>query len=169
LITAEEVINALNLQKHPTEGGHFSETFRSQEIIGDPGRGQRCYSTAIYYLLTDEPGVFSEMHKLTVDEVFHFYLGDPVEMLHLYPDGSGKRLILGNNLAESMQPQVTVSKDVWQGCRVVPGSGNYGYALMGTTVAPGFEYSDYLSGSRAELIKRYSQFKELISVLTRKP
>ena len=166
MITAEEVIRTLQLEKHPVEGGYFLETYRSKEIVTDKLRGGRSYSTAIYYMLTNEPGTFSEMHRLTVDEVFHFYFGDPVEMLFLYPDGSGKQVILGPGIEKGMRPQVVVPAGVWQGARLSPG-GNF--ALMGTTVAPGFEYTDYLSGSRKELIKRYPDFKELLTALTRTP
>jgi predicted cupin superfamily sugar epimerase len=156
----------LNLQKHPTEGGYFLETYRSKEMVMDETRGKRSYSTAIYYMLTDEADVFSEMHRLAIDEIFHFYLGDPVEMLHLYPDGKGERLILGNNIETGMRPQVLIPAGVWQGARLLPGGK---FALMGTTVAPGFEYSDYQPGSRKELIDIYPGFKELITTLTRKP
>lgn len=166
MISVEEVIKILKLQKHPKEGGYFAETYRSSEIIFDEKRGKRFFSTAIYYLL--KPDTFSEMHCLAVDEVYHFYLGDMVEMLHLYPDGTGKRLLLGNDLAKGIQPQVLVPSGVWQGSRLVPG-GSFGFALMGTTVAPGFEYSDYRSGSREELIDGYPEFNELITLLTRNP
>lgn len=166
MITAEEVIRTLQLEKHPVEGGYFIETYRSKEIVTDKRRGERSYSTAIYYMLTGGPGTFSEMHRLSVDEVFHFYLGDPVEMLFLYPDGTGKQVILGPGLEGGMRPQVVVPAGVWQGSRVRAG-GNF--ALMGTTVAPGFEYTDYLSGSRKELVDLYPDFKELITEITRKP
>jgi predicted cupin superfamily sugar epimerase len=164
MMTAEEMIKLLNLQKH-REGGYFAETYRSKEIITDPHRGSRSYSTAIYYMLT--PDTFSEMHRLAVDEIFHFYLGNPVEMLHLYPDGSGKRLFLGNDPEKGMQLQVLVPVGVWQGARLLPG-GTFGFSLMGTTMAPGFEYSDYQSGSRQELTRQYPDFKELITALTHK-
>jgi predicted cupin superfamily sugar epimerase len=164
MITAEEMIQLLNLQKHH-EGGYFAETYRSKEIITYSHRGQRSYSTAIYYMLT--PDSFSEMHRLAVDEIFHFYRGDPVEMLHLYPDGSGKCLLFGDELERGMQPQVLIPSGVWQGARLLPG-GTFGFALMGTTTAPGFEYPDYQSGSRQELTRQYPDFKELITALTRK-
>lgn len=101
-ISADELKELLHLEPHPREGGWFRETWKAQEILpGDalPVRysagqtGGRAAGTAIYYLL--EPNSFSEMHRLRSDEVFHFYLGDPVEMLQLYPDGSGRRVILG--------------------------------------------------------------------------
>lgn len=154
MITVDEIIQILNLQRHPTEGGYFLETYRSKN------------ATAIYYMITDEADSFSEMHQLSRDEIFHFYLGDPVEMLHLYPDGTGKRELLGNYLIAGTQPQVVVPAGVWQGARLFPGGK---FALMGTTMAPGFTYQDYRSGSKKELIALYPQFKELIRILTRKP
>ena len=163
-MTAKEIIKRLNLRKHH-EGGYFVETYRSGEAVTDPQRGQRSYSTAIYYMLT--PDTFSEMHRLTADEIYHFYLGDPVEMLHLHPDGSGKRLLLGKDIKKGMQPQVLIPSGVWQGARPLPGE-TFGFSLMGTTMAPGFEYHDYQSGGRQELIRQYPGFKELITALTRK-
>lgn len=163
---AKEIIQLLNLQKHPAEGGYFRETYRSKDTITNKRWGKRSFSTAIYYLLTDEADSFSEMHRLDIDEIFHFYLGDPVEMVHLYPDGTGKWVLFGNILNGGLLPQVVVPAGVWQGARLLPGGK---CALMGTTVAPGFEYTDYQSGDRKELTALYPQFKELIAALTRKP
>lgn len=154
MITADDIIRILNLQKHPTEGGYFLETYRSKN------------ATAIYYMITDEADSFSEMHQLSKDEIFHFYLGDPVEMLHLYPDGTGKRMLLGTHLNAGMQPQVLIPAGVWQGARLLSGGK---FALMGTTMAPGFAYSDYQSASQKVLTARYPEFKELIITLTRNP
>ncbi len=74
------------------EGGHFRRTYTSAANVDLP-RGTRPQGTAIYYLL--EAGIFSEMHVLDSDEMFHFYLGDPVEMLQLYPDGGSAVFTLG--------------------------------------------------------------------------
>jgi predicted cupin superfamily sugar epimerase len=95
-MNAEEIIKFLRLQPHPKEGGFFRETYRSVDPFSNlPNRyrGQRSASTAIYYLLT--PDSFSAMHRLASDEIFHFYKGDAVEMLQLFPDGQGKH---GNRL-----------------------------------------------------------------------
>lgn len=163
MISAEEVIKILKLQEHPTEGGYFLETYRSREKTVDEYGVERSINTAIYYMLTED--TFSEMHRLRVDEIFHFYLGYPVEMLHLYPNGTGKQVLLGTDLKGGMLPQVLIPAGIWQGARL--GSGGT-FALMGTTAAPGFEYTDYQSGSRKELINLYPEFKEMIKALTRK-
>ena len=167
MLSAEEVIQCLQLEPHPCEGGFFRETYRSRLTIpvsALPGEyaGGRCASTAIYYLLT--PGTFSEMHRLPTDEVFHFYLGDVVEMLQLHPGGRGKMIRLGSDLAAGERPQVLAPGGTWQGSRLVPGGR---WALLGTTVAPGFEFADYTSGGRSELIASYPDFAELITALTR--
>jgi predicted cupin superfamily sugar epimerase len=166
-MTAEEIKRRLGLEPHPREGGYFIQTWKSEELIPQsalPSRynGARAAGTAIYYLL--EPSTFSEMHRLVSDEVFHFYRGDPVEMLQLSPDGSSRVVILGSDLARGMLPQVVVPKHVWQGSRLVPG-GRVG--LLGCTVSPGFDYADYETGQRAELVREYPQAGELIEALTR--
>jgi len=164
-MNAEDIIRLLNLAPHP-EGGFFSESYRSADLIAGealPPRytGPRRAGTAIYYLLT--PGRFSELHRVASDEMFHFYLGDPVEMLQLLPDGTSRRLLLGTDLAAGMAPQLLVPHGVWQGSRLVPGGK---FALLGCTVSPGFEYDDYESGPRAALLERYPESRELILALT---
>jgi len=164
--TAQEVIDRLGLQPHPEEGGFFAETHRSDENYSAevlPGRyvGDRCHGTAIYYLLT--PETFSHMHRLESDEIFHFYLGDPCEMLQLHPDGSGETIVLGGDLRAGQRPQVVVPRSSWQGMRLLPG-GEFG--LMGCTVAPGFEFVDYAHGTREELVEAYPDFAEAIVRLT---
>jgi predicted cupin superfamily sugar epimerase len=167
MLTADKIIALLNLKPHPEEGGYFVETYRSSETISEkalPGRykGVRSFGTAIYYLLT--PETFSTMHRLQSDEIFHFYLGAPVEMLQLWPDGSGRILILGTDIMNGMKPQAVIPKGVWQGARLLNGGR---FALLGTTVSPGFEFVDYESGQRDDLVKSYPQYQDLIIALTR--
>jgi predicted cupin superfamily sugar epimerase len=164
--TAEELIAYLQLQPHPKEGGYFRETYRAHESISLhclPGRykSPRAHSTAIYYLLT--PTTCSSLHRLASDEVFHFYLGDPVRMLQLTPQGIGQSLVLGPDILAGQQVQTTVPRGVWQGSLLEPGGK---VALLGCTVAPGFDYADYETGQREELIAAYPQFADLITRLT---
>ncbi len=166
MLTADQIKSILGLEPHPAEGGYFAETYRATGTIPGaalPDRygGPRSFSTAIYYLLT--PETFSEMHRVASDEVFHFYLGDPVEMLQLRPDGSGEVVTLGSDILNGMQPQVVVPAGVWQGSRLRPGGA---FALLGTTVAPGFEYEDYVSGERETLLEAYPAFADQIVALT---
>ena len=166
--TADQIRTLLNLKPHPVEGGDFAETYRSSETISEkalPSRykGVRSFGTAIYYLLTSE--TFSAIHRLHSDEIFHFYLGDPVQMLQLWPDGSGRLLTLGTDILHGMQPQVIVPKGVWQGARLLLGGK---FALLGTTTSPSFEFADYEPGHRDELVKSYPRFQELILHLTKR-
>jgi predicted cupin superfamily sugar epimerase len=167
-LTAADVIRQLQLQPHPIEGGYFRETHRTAERIPGPAlprhRADRSAGTAIYFLLTAD--TVSELHQLPGDEVFHFYLGDPMEMLQLHPDGSGRLLVLGPDLLAGQVPQLVVPGGVWQGSRVVPG--RHGFTLVGATMAPGFDYADYRTGPRAELSSRWPAFAETIRVLTPK-
>jgi len=167
MLTADKIKFLLNLTPHPEEGGYFVETYRSphhipKDVLPEGYEGERLLATAIYYLLT--PDTFSAMHRLPADEIFHFYLGDPVEMLQLLPDGSGRVITLGGDILNGMYPQVTVKKGVWQGSRLLPGGS---FALLGTTMSPGFERVDYESGKRDVLIKSYPRFRDLICALTR--
>jgi uncharacterized protein len=166
MVTAEQIRELLQMRPHPIEGGYFAETYRGAPVVPQsllPGYpSDRAISTAIYYLLT--PDTFSAMHRVRGDEMFHFYLGDPVEMLQLKADGSGEAILLGQDIAAGMRLQHTVLGGVWQGSRVRAGGK---YALLGTTMAPGFEYEDYETGQRQDLIARYPDFSHRITVLTR--
>jgi uncharacterized protein len=159
-MTAEEVIDLLRLQPHPVEGGYFRETYRSSDSLTRTGTG-RSVSTAIYYLLT--PKTVSALHRLPGDEVFHFYLGDPVRMLQLWPDGSTRMLTLGIDLNAGQVPQLVVPGGVWQGSVLVEGGR---FALLGATMAPGFDYADYKAGDRGELTARYPALAAMIERLT---
>lgn len=163
---ARRIIDSLGLRPHP-EGGYYRETYRADETLQShslPQRygGPRSFCTAIYYLLTSED--CSSMHRVKSDELFHFYLGDPVEMLLLFPDGTGKSVILGPDVLKGMHLQCAVPREVWQGCRL---AGKGQFALMATTVSPGFEFDDFELGNRDELVRLYPRFEEKIRALTR--
>jgi uncharacterized protein len=131
-------------------------------VLGDPYRTSHAAGTAIYYLLT--PDTFSALHRLPGDEVFHFYLGDPVEMLQLDPAGQGRLLTLGNDVLGGQSVQMVVPAGVWQGSQLKAGGA---FALLGTTMAPGFDFTDYEAGDRAALTAHYPAFAEWIARLTR--
>jgi predicted cupin superfamily sugar epimerase len=160
-MTAAEIKELLKLSQHPIEGGHFRRTYTSGLEVQTP-HGARAAGSAIYYLL--EAGTYSEMHVLTSDEMFHFYLGDPVEMLQLFPDGGSTVVTLGPNLGAGQQVQCVVPAGVWQGTRLV---GDGKVALLGCTVTPGFNYADYKNARRADLIAKWPDEAERIRGLTR--
>lgn len=166
-MTAAEVIEHLGLQPLQGEGGFFRQTWNAPERL-TPGvagvRVEKAVGTAIYYLVTDAPDGFSAMHRLSTDEVYHFYLGDPVEQLLLYPDGRSDVLVLGSDLLNGQYVQHIAPRGVWQGTRLRPGGR---WALLGTTMAPGFDVSDYEAGRRDVLVSAYPSRAELIRTLTR--
>ena len=167
MINAQKIIDIYGLEPLPGEGGYYKETHRSKDTIPadklpDRYQGHRSYSTSIYYLLTSDTK--SLIHRLKSDEIFHFYYGDTVEMLQLYADGKGKIYTLGKNITEGDYLQLIVPNGTWQGMQL-KNSGEY--ALMGTTVSPGFELQDFELGKREFLITEYPDYKEKIIELTR--
>jgi predicted cupin superfamily sugar epimerase len=160
-MTANEIKALLKLDPHPVEGGFYRRTYTAAGTVELP-RGVRAQGTAIYYLL--EAGTFSEMHVLESDEIFHFYLGDPVEMLQLYTDGSSAVLTLGPDLAAGHHVQTVVPAGVWQGTRLV---GDGKVALLGCTVTPGFDFADYRNAQYVELAAKWPEQVERIRALTR--
>jgi predicted cupin superfamily sugar epimerase len=161
MMTASEIKALLHLEPHPIEGGSFRRTYTSPGVVDLP-RGRRAQGTAIYYLL--EPGTFSEMHVLDSDEIFHFYLGDPVEMLQIFPDGGSAVFTLGSDISVGQNVQLVVPAGVWQGTRLV---GDGKVALLGCTVTPGFDYADYRNASYANLVELCPAEAERIRALTR--
>jgi predicted cupin superfamily sugar epimerase len=160
-VTSDQLKNLLNLQPHPVEGGYFRRTYTAAATLDLP-RGPRPQGTGIYYLL--EPNTFSELHVLDSDEMFHFYLGDPVEMLHLYPDGSSAVFVLGPDLLSGQHVQLLVPAGVWQGTRLLDGGQ---MALLGCTVVPGFDFADYHNAGYNELAAKWPDQAARIRALTR--
>jgi uncharacterized protein len=167
MINAQKIIAQYGLEPLPQEGGYYKEVYRSVETI--PGdflpkryRDERSYFTTIYYLLTSE--TISLIHRIKSDEVFHYYSGDPVEILQLYPNGKGKVYTIGNRLSDGDNFQLLVPHGVWQGMQLNKGGE---FAFMGTTVVPGFELEDFELGIRDSLIMEYPDFKEKIMELTK--
>ena len=161
-MTPSEVIRALGLEPLNIEGGYYRETYRSTLSVPKHALPQT-YSSghSFCYLLT--PDTFSHLHRLTGDELFHFYLGDPVAMLQLFPDRSSTVLTLGQDITAGQHLQTVVPGGVWQGMTLAGGGE---WALLGTTVSPGFEFEDYRHGNRDELIAMYPDHREMITKLT---
>ncbi|MFO7568955.1 MAG: cupin domain-containing protein [Smithellaceae bacterium] len=165
-MTAEEIIRLLDMEPLHEEGGFFKSSYRSSDVLPTtalPGRynGPRHLGSAIYYLLT--PDTCSRMHRLPTDELFHFYLGDPVNLLLLYPDGTSDVLTMGQDIFNGQSLQTLVPRGCWQGSFLIPGGS---FALMGTTLCPGFDYDDYEAGGRKALASLYPDRKAFIEKLT---
>ena len=162
MTTAQEWIDRLKLERHP-EGGWYREWYRSAlsipvKALGARGDGVRAAATSIYYLL--EPGDFSAFHRIRSDEIWHHLGGDPLQVEQIGRDGCAQSLLLGGDVGV---PAGVVLAGTWFGARPV----GPGYALVGCTVSPGFEFEDFEMAERERLIQVYPQHEELIAGLTR--
>ena len=169
-IGIEALISHFNLKPLPVEGGMFARTYLSQDgCMGSnlPARYDGLdhpFSSAILMLFTPDADSFSAIHRLKTDEVFHFYLGDPFDLLLLYPDGSSRTVTMGQDVLAGQQIQFVVPAGVWQGSRLNPGGR---FALFGTTMAPAFAVEDFEAADRDELVSAYPHERERITDLTR--
>ncbi|HZQ24673.1 MAG TPA: cupin domain-containing protein [Terriglobales bacterium] len=159
-------IEKLRLVPHP-EGGYYRETYRADLLIPQSGLspdfgGARPASTAIYFLL--EHGAFSAFHRLRSDEVWHFYAGGPLTVCVIDQTGRYSETLLGSDPDDGQVPQSVVPAGCWFGSRL---RGRDSYALVGCTVAPGFDFQDFELARRADLIRLYPQHRTVIETLTR--
>ena len=153
--TAEEIIATLGLTPHP-EGGFYRETYRAA------GRfGRHHFATAIYFLLPR--GYKSALHRIKSDEVWHHYLGGPLHVAEITPQGLVKDTLIGSDLAAGERPQYVVEAGHWFGSYP---DGSSDFALVGCTVSPGFEFSDFEMGRRDELLRAFPHARDLIIKLT---
>lgn len=157
-------------QEIPMEGGLAFQTYISDEAIPDqalPDRyaGSRQVNSLIYFLLEDKENCFSAMHQLKTDETYHYYIGDPVEMLLLYSNGTSETLLLGSDILNGQNVQHTVPRGTWQGSHLLPGGK---FAFMAASMSPGFDSRDFTLGKRDDLVEKYPDRKLLITQLTRK-
>lgn len=142
-LTSADIISLLELEPLAGEGGFFRRTYSSvgkldliSQLPTSP-KPIRHLASAIYYLITGDS--FSKLHRLPSDEIFHFYLGDPVRMCLVGPEENFEEITLGTNLFGGERPQVIVPAHTWQGAKLLPGGR---FALLGTTMAPSFEFED---------------------------
>ncbi|MFT6996410.1 MAG: putative cupin superfamily sugar epimerase [Cryomorphaceae bacterium] len=160
----QDLVDRLDLLPHP-EGGYYKETYRSDLAQLPPNalgiKVERNLSTAIYFLLTK--GSFSAFHRIKQDELWHHYLGDPIAVHTISPEGEYAKLLLGKDLAKGEFPQHMVKGGTWFASESLGE-----YSLAGCTVAPGFDFADFELPPRKLLLDRFPQHSEIILRLTRK-
>ncbi|MEL6132995.1 MAG: cupin domain-containing protein [Bacteroidota bacterium] len=160
-------IEKLGLQAHP-EGGYFAETYRSDLLLSssalpDNYQGSRTAATAIYFLITGE--AFSALHKVASDEGWHFYTGSsPIYLTMISPEGELTSVVLGPDAENGQRFQYVVPAHHWFAAEVKEIDD---FALVGCTVAPGFDFADFELGKRADLIESFPQHQQFIERLTR--
>lgn len=145
---AATLIKNLKLEPLPHEGGLFRQTHRDE------------FSTAIYYLLVDPD--FSALHQLDSVEVYHWYAGDPLQLVVIHPDGRVEEPVVGPDVAAGQHPQYVVRAEAWHGSRTAGG-----WSLVGTTMAPGFSWEGFVLANRKELTEEFPHAAEIIAEYTR--
>lgn len=158
--TVEQLVELWGLRKMPQEDVLFTPTYESAAT----GADGKPLCNAMVAVFTAEPGSFSDMHRLPTDELWHFYLGDPIELLLLRPDGTDELVVLGTDVLGGHRVQAVVPAGTWMGARLRPG-GEYG--VYGNTMAPGFVPSDFEPGDLGELTGGWPRHAELITALIR--
>jgi predicted cupin superfamily sugar epimerase len=166
MLSVKDIVKKLDLQPHP-EGGYYKETYRSEDIIrdtilGNEFNGSRNLCTGIYYLLESDD--FSALHKINQDEMWHFYLGEAIELTMISEVGELSMVTIGNNVLNGEVLQFVVPKRYWFGARLLKANS---FALVGCTVSPGFDFNDFKLGEREELLYKFPQHDEIIESLTR--
>lgn len=166
-IKYEEIIKRYELQPHP-EGGYFCETYRSSESV-QTSAGDRNYATGIYFLIP--AGKHSWWHRIKSDEMWHFYLGDPLAIFEISPEGVFNKTILGKEILGEQLVQYTVPAGHWFGARPAMASenmevaGNTSYSFVGCTVSPGFDFQDFELADEKSLITQYPSLEQKIKSL----
>jgi uncharacterized protein len=158
-------IEKLQLGPHP-EGGYFRQTYKSNLTIARAAlpelSGPRAVSSAIYFLL--EGKNFSAFHRLRSDEMWHFYAGSSLVVHVIDPAANYSSVLLGSNPKAQQVFQSVVKTGCWFASEV---QDHKSWALVGCTVAPGFEFEDFELARREELAQQFPQHRKLIERLTR--
>ncbi len=161
----QELIKTLALTPHP-EGGYYKETYRSKGSIAKTSLpnefdGARNYCTSIYFLLPSDS--FSAFHKIKQDEIWNYHEGSALQIHQISPEGIYSYVILGNNLSLGQQFQHVVPANYWFAATVIQQNS---YTLVGCTVAPGFDFNDFILANRQQLATKFPQHKAIINKLT---
>ena len=155
------LIEHYRLQPHP-EGGYYVQTYRSSELLHEeclPIRypGERCFSTAILFLLGGRD--FSAFHRIKSDELWHFHAGSPLNIYVISPEGAFSMVTLGAGFDQGQEFQAVVKAGNWFASAPVDPEG---YSFVGCTVSPGFEFDDFEMANAAELSAQYPEHRDLI-------
>jgi len=164
--SAKEIISHLGLAPLPEEGGHFVQSYKSKQkckIAGKTNGPVRSCGTGIFYLISSTE--FSLLHRLRFDETYHFYAGDPVNLVQISKTGRLTKTTLGHSITSGQAIQAVIPAGTWQGSHIL--QSKIGWSLLGTTMAPGFEFEDFELADRKKLINAWPEHKNLIRRLTK--
>lgn len=144
------LIEHYNFERLPVEGTLYTGTYRSHQETPEGGS----FGTAMIGLYCEDPKSFSCFHRLTVDEIWHFYGGDPFRLVLLHPDGSSQEVVMGSDPLSGQRVQFVVPANAWQAGHVIEGGR---YSLYGCTMAPGFSAKIFEAGTVIDLIEAYPE------------
>ena len=154
----QDIINKMNLIAHPVEGGFFIRNYTAQAKAYFPNiEEERAIASAIFYLFGKNS--FSYPHYLKQDELWHFYSGNPVELLLLHNNGSSELITMGSDILSNQKPQVSILAGTIFCAKMVK---NVEYSLIGATLSPAFEYGDYHEVDCSELLNKFPQYNEFL-------
>jgi predicted cupin superfamily sugar epimerase len=162
--TAREIVERYELLPHP-EGGYYREVYRAKDLVlRASALGTRSYSasTSILYLL--EGRQFSALHRISSDELWHFYEGNRLRVVTFDAEGNREDLLLGRDMSVGERYQAMVPAGRWFGATL---DVTEGFCLVGCTVAPGFEFSEFELGQRDQLLAAFPRHRDVIESLTR--
>lgn len=164
-MNAKEIITHFNLSAHP-EGGYFKEVYRSkgqilEQNLAEYFEGNRNYCTSIYFLLTSDK--FSAFHKISQDEIWHFYKGTSLKLHLISPEGTYSFVMIGDNFKNNEVFQFTVPAHYYFAAEV---SQKDTFSFVGCTVSPGFDFRDFVLPSCDELSKAFPNHSKIINALT---
>ena len=153
---AATLIAHYRLEPHP-EGGYYRETWRSDTVIAREAlpegfSGPRYCSTAILFLLENRD--VSRLHRIRSDEIWHFYGGGPLRLAMIFPNGTSKEIVLGQDIEAGQYVQYVVPAGVWFGAKPCAGTG---FSFVGCTVSPGFDFADFELGEKTRLLQAFPQ------------
>jgi uncharacterized protein len=166
LLKAEEIRALLGLHPHQT-CGYTNEIYRSslvipKDVLPSVYDGPRTLGGFLYFLVTREAPV--RLHRIRSDQMYHYYSGQPLEVLLIGADGTCSTSIIGPALEQGMRPQLLVPSNTFHAARVL---GDGDYSLMGTTVWLRAEPSDVEMGNAEALAAAYPAVREPLATFMR--
>lgn len=165
MFSKEDLIHKLELKPHP-EGGYYKETYRSadyipNDVLSNAFNSDRAVSTCIYFLLTSEN--FSAFHRINQDEIWHHYYGAAIKIHMISEDEEYTSVVVGKDFYNGEIPQYVVKAKTWFAAEI-PAKDSF--ALVGCTVAPGFDFEDFQLPSRQFLTELFPEHQLVITRLT---
>ncbi|WED42372.1 cupin domain-containing protein [Legionella cardiaca] len=158
-LSAKEIIAILDLKPHPTCGlvkqTYVSQIILPKNVLPSPFNSNRSVGSVLYFMVTQETEI--SLHKICSDQMYHFYMGSPLEVFLLYPNGHYEIKLMGHELKKGMIPQLLIPADTFHTSKLYDKNS---YALLGTSEWIGVEPEDVILGNFSELIKQYPNCKE---------